>query len=74
MIQSGKSHLCKPGLRHHLWSSSVGASLVNPISSVHYANLIYLVVKEGFTLIHRFLFLFGHDVFLCPYRGSKLLL
>jgi hypothetical protein len=55
-----------------MWFSLVGATLVNPISDIHYTDLIHLVNKEGSVLIYRFLFLFYKYCFSLPFYGSKL--
>jgi hypothetical protein len=52
MVQSGKTRPRKLDLWHHLWSKPVVNALVNPVSSVHYTDLLYPVIEEECVLIH----------------------
>jgi hypothetical protein len=49
-----------------MWFSTVGAALVNPVSGIHYTDLIDLVKKEGSVLIYQFLLLFYKYCFSLP--------
>jgi hypothetical protein len=51
VVQPGKARPRKPDLWHHLLSSQVWATLINPVSDIHYIDILYPVMKEEYILV-----------------------